>query len=549
MEFHKLSNDNIEQKRLEYHKRLTELLTSQDWINISMNDSLDCKILFVPDKVAVVYCKSQISCSGKKLFDYLVHNLPNTYSEWDDIMYYAGTIHEYDLNNNNITARISNIISYGNPVWDREDVFLQICEEKDDTYYELCSNIDIINTPLNISGKAKRPNKLIHSYMHFAAKKIIETDSGCEFITIWHYDPVGLISKLLPKKMLAKIILKNLVYEYEKIQNIFSNKIINKHSESSSWLNRTTNISETRILFLKKVFCIFVSIPIINYGIKYLLPLTESTNYILTSIFIYNIFWSCVLFIGCLIKPKLMVKINSVPWAFYPSLNINIAYQAVLYIAFHEKDINLFTHFTILSDSIFWFILLINIHPSAFPIFATILLTQAYLIYAKFNATNLVIALLIAWICSISIAYTIGNYIGWDVAQQLSMIFLIISPLMRALTHIVELLPPGVSSILYINNKQKYDEFKISKIEDLSIDKKLWLIMCLLQGYIAEFISSLPCRLFTVHVFYIADKIGINMPTIGTWQKIEEQGEAIRKTGWSASPITNWMFIWLNENM
>ena len=244
-----------------------------------------------------------------------------------------------------------------------------------------------------------------------------------------------------------------------------------------------------------------------------------------------------------------MIRINSVPWAFFPSYNTDIGYQTILYIALHEKPINILSHLTIGSDSIFWFIILLNMHSIIFPIFWLILLAQAYFIYKKSNSLIYVYVLLISWLTSISIGYMIANNIGWDIAEQISIIFISISAFLRVITHSVEQIPPGVASILYINDKPKYDVFKLYKENNLSIGKKCWLAMCFLQGYTAEFISSLPCRLFIVHVFYLVNIMGINIPTIGTWKQLTEQAILIRNNGWKASEYTSWMSKWLDDKM
>ena len=244
-----------------------------------------------------------------------------------------------------------------------------------------------------------------------------------------------------------------------------------------------------------------------------------------------------------------MIRINSVPWAFYPSYNTDISYQTVLYIALHEKSINILSHLTIATDSIFWFIILLNIHYMVFPIFTILLLLQAFFIYKKTPSLPFIIILLFSWMTSITCAYTLGYYVGWDTMQQLSIIFISISAIIRVITHSIEQIPPGVASILYINDKPKYDVFKKYKENNLTIEKKCWLLMCGLQGYIAEFISSIPCRLFIVHVFYLSNKIGINIPNIDSWENITEHAIAIRNYGWKVSPYTYWMYNWLDTVM
>ena len=212
----------IEQKLQQGYLKLSELLTI-NMIDKNIVNNIDSKIMYVDNMIPIVYCKSIIQCSPEALFDYLVHDISNTCHEWNDLMYHSSTLHEFKTDTN-IIARISTIISNGSPVCDREDVFMHICDKTQDkkSYFELSFGIDENTIPLNISNKAINPNKLVRSDMHFAAKKITFNENGCEYITIWHYDPMGWLSKILPRKILGNIILKNLVHEHEKIINKYS---------------------------------------------------------------------------------------------------------------------------------------------------------------------------------------------------------------------------------------------------------------------------------------------------------------------------------------
>ena len=67
----------------------------------------------------------------------------------------------------------------------------------------------------------------------------------------------------------------------------------------------------------------------------------------------------------------------------------------------------------------------------------------------------------------------LGYYVGWDTMQQLSIIFISISAFIRVITHSVEQIPQGVASILYINDKPKYDVFKKYKENNLTIKKNV----------------------------------------------------------------------------
>jgi len=197
------------------HQQQKTLLHANSWENKKLDSEIESKIMFRADGLfPVVYAKSEIACSSEKLFDYLVYQLSSTCHEWNDVMYYSEVLHRF-----NDWALIGAGLNNGKPIADREDMFLQIVDKlENQTLMEMSVGFDESQIPL--TGKAKR--SVVRGKMYFCSKTIKSTDnSSCEYVTVWHYDPAGWASKLLPKRMLGNIVLKNLVHEHQQLRKIF----------------------------------------------------------------------------------------------------------------------------------------------------------------------------------------------------------------------------------------------------------------------------------------------------------------------------------------
>ncbi|GAB5550619.1 MAG: hypothetical protein Sapg2KO_02100 [Saprospiraceae bacterium] len=203
----------IRKALLDRHKAL---LQSKRWIEKTKLGLIRNWILHPNDgTISLVRAESQVACSALELFNYLVINIDQTCQEWNDVMIYSKQIQDFGDG-----FELSRIISEGNWVADREDVFLR-CNWtlEDGTLLELSTGFgeDIEPVYTEISTYTQR------SLMHFASKEIQPiSENACLYKTIWHYDPAGWLSRLIPRKMLGNIILKNLVHEHEKLNTIFS---------------------------------------------------------------------------------------------------------------------------------------------------------------------------------------------------------------------------------------------------------------------------------------------------------------------------------------
>lgn len=202
------------------HQRLLarhlELMESNEWINNSGKNRIRSYILHPADgTISIVRAESVVNTTAQKLFDYLITNIDETCTEWNDVMLYSGKIREVGPG-----MELSRIISEGHAVADREDVFLRCTGAFDDgRLYEVSVGFGEDQEPI-YTGISKYT---VRSEMHFASKEFVPMEDGtCLYKTIWHYDPSGWLSKLIPRKTFGKLILKNLVHEHQKLAAIFT---------------------------------------------------------------------------------------------------------------------------------------------------------------------------------------------------------------------------------------------------------------------------------------------------------------------------------------
>jgi len=211
-----LNTEDLQKQRSSMYEQQSSLLQKDAWQTFELDARIESKMMLCTDgRFPVVQATSTVHSSASELFDYLVHRLPETCHEWNDVMYYAHTLHRF-----NKWAQIGTVISDGKPIADREDLFLQIFDQKDDgTLYEMSIGFDQQQMPS--TGNARR--SAVRSKLHFCSKKMIPiAEDRCLYRTLWHYDPAGWASRLIPHKIFGKIVLKNLVHEHQRIHAIFA---------------------------------------------------------------------------------------------------------------------------------------------------------------------------------------------------------------------------------------------------------------------------------------------------------------------------------------
>ena len=250
---------------------------------------------------------------------------------------------------------------------------------------------------------------------------------------------------------------------------------------------------------------------------------------------------SFCIFAVCTASPRLMVRLNSVPWAFQPARNLDVEYQAVLYAALHTGCFNRLAHMTLSVDPTLWFALLYTWRPELFYALLGLLVAQASLLPS--GVLGALMLLLWGASAALGIALTEWWLPSSADARHLSMTIILLNSVLRFIGHLQEPVPPGVSSSSAALDKSDHFEHVCSKA---LFGQNSWprLVLLLpLIGIVSEFASGLPFRLSVVQAFCVASNLGLPMSPLATWRKCAADADRIRHGGgWRASPSTEWMF-------
>lgn len=120
------------------------------------------------------------------------------------------------------------------------------------------------------------------------------------------------------------------------------------------------------------------------------------------------------------------------------------------------------------------------------------------------------------------LSFLIGNALGWESAYLLSIVLLMFGGLIRFIGHTIEPIPPMVLD----------DSDQFVKLTPKTFN---WKIVALVfVGYIAEFSSGLPNRLFPVHVNYISQLIfGVKPDKTKPWKEVKQLSDMAFEGGYN----------------
>ena len=143
---------------------------------------------------------------------------------------------------------------------------------------------------------------------------------------------------------------------------------------------------------------------------------------------------SFCMFSVCTASPRLMVRLNSVPWAFQPARNLDVEYQAVLYAALHTGCFNRLAHMTLSVDPTLWFALLYTWRPELFYALLGLLVAQASLLPS--GVLGALMLLLWGASAALGIALTEWWLPSSADARHLSMTILLLNSVLRFIGHL-----------------------------------------------------------------------------------------------------------------
>ncbi|VVH62705.1 hypothetical protein BSPWISOX_984 [uncultured Gammaproteobacteria bacterium] len=224
---------------------------------------------------------------------------------------------------------------------------------------------------------------------------------------------------------------------------------------------------------------------------------------------------ACILVILCLvIPPKIIGRTLPFFLAFWPSKNIQLDFQSVVYEALHRNSFNRIVHYSIFIDAFVW-LLIVNSFWSGFLYIALLLFAIQTLLIKEIKFTILANLILLS-ILMILLTFFTHNYIEY------LMLWTILSAALRLIGHIFEPLPPFL-----IDNSGQFSPMNITTLKKLGLFKTIALFPI---GFLAEFLSGQPHRLFLVQMNAITSKF-YQHQHIMNWKSVVARGIKCCKEG------------------
>ncbi len=241
----------------------------------------------------------------------------------------------------------------------------------------------------------------------------------------------------------------------------------------------------------------------------------------INNLWLISIISSGILFALCLlIPPKIIGRILPFFTAFWPSKNIQLNFQSIAYVALHRNIINRIIHYSIFVDAFAWLLILNNYWQGFLYLALLLFIIQTYLIkelkFAIF--ANLILATILITLLPIFNDHNIVYLMLW----------IILSAALRVVGHFFEPLPPFL-----IDNSGQFSPINIATLKKLGLFK---IIALLPIGFLAEFLSGQPHRLFLVQINALTSQFYQHQHII-TWKNIVIRGIRSYQKGIKQDPI------------
>lgn len=229
---------------------------------------------------------------------------------------------------------------------------------------------------------------------------------------------------------------------------------------------------------------------------------------------------SILFVIACHLVPHEVAPIQSMPWTFQCKRNLDLDFQSVTYATYHTNALSRGTHLTLGLEAIAWFTLTAHMHWS---------LTLALLVLLAWQALELqearfALFLMSVWVVIAAIGTSLADTSLLGLSWRLPASFLIGSAIFRTLGHALEDIPPLIAT----------REDRFVPMKEMPNPSKL--LVTLPAGYISEFVSAFPPRLFVVQVFYLFQKLGYEPVRSLPWHEASRLAARIERDGWKAYP-------------
>lgn len=205
---------------------------------------------------------------------------------------------------------------------------------------------------------------------------------------------------------------------------------------------------------------------------------------------------------------------------FRPKENLDLDFQSVGYAMMHTTWLARISHYTIFIDAFFWFVIFNYFSPVLGILILLLMIYQG----SRIGERAFIIAFLTTGVIFYAGSLALISTIGASSAWLLSIVVLMLGGIIRLIGHSAEPAPPMMLD----------DSDQFVKINHKTVNWKLFVTP--IYGYVAEFASGLPNRLFAVQVNYIYQmfsRLNFSPKKTLSWDTIHEKATKIFKGGYA----------------
>ena len=172
-------------------RRLQELETDPRWKRVAAPTPIEASRLHGPELAyPIVRCITELSCPAAELMTFLVDEITRTLPSWSRDIEVCEEIARLSADERVLLIRTTSPIPL---VAAREDLFyVHRGEDPGGSFYEVSEVTEEVPVPV--------AHGALRSRMHFASKHIHpRPEGGCRYDVMWQYDPMGAMSRFLPR--------------------------------------------------------------------------------------------------------------------------------------------------------------------------------------------------------------------------------------------------------------------------------------------------------------------------------------------------------------
>jgi predicted small integral membrane protein len=235
---------------------------------------------------------------------------------------------------------------------------------------------------------------------------------------------------------------------------------------------------------------------------------------------------SVLLYVLSAVRPQVLASNISIPHVFQLERNLGASsfdFQTVIYAVFHRSLLDDVCHHFLTLDQVAWAMLAYALAGTpGLAVLGALAVLQA----TTFGDRGLVALLGAAWTVFCLAAVGLTHLLGMD-AVWVAQATLIASAMLRMLGHAAEPLPPLVGH---------------DSLEFVPVRLHPRLVLTGAAGYVAEFASGIPFRLFPAQLRLMAQRFGYAPAGLLSLEAISELAARLGRDGWGAWPTTRALY-------